>query len=116
MKRLAAIFLVLLAGPAWAGEIVSPLRAITSFMISNVLTSVASTLSTPFGSQTRIVRTVCSVDCFVAFPVSPIVSAATVPVYLKASDVFYFRVSPGAHVQVYANSATGILYISEMSE
>ena len=77
-------------------------------------TSSDTTAPVALGPQTNIARVYCTTDCFVAFTVTPVVSAATKPVFIAAGIPEYFRVSPGARVVVRADSSIGVLHLNEM--
>lgn len=115
MKRFI-VALALLAAPLLPAKAEEPVtfKAITSYRISSITTASASTASQAISAQTRTARIVCSVNCYVAFPVTPIVSAATVPMFLPALVPEYFKVTPGTYVQVYSDSQSGTVYVTEV--
>jgi len=115
LHRTALAAALILSSGAAKAEDQGPYRPLTSYRLA-ITSAAASTASAPIGSQTRIVRIICSVNCLFAFPISPIVSAATVPVYLRADELDYFRVSPGTYVHGYAKSTSGTIYITEVGK
>ena len=121
MKRLIFITLMLwpmMAHAMWPARAVEPVtfRAISSYRLTSVstATSTPSTALGAIGNFTKVVRLLCTQDCWVAFPVTNIVAAATIPLFLPANVQEYFLVSPGTYVQVRMDSSSGNVYITEM--
>lgn len=111
MKRLLiALALVLFTIPAQAQQAI--FRQITGYKVN--YTGTVGTASQAVGAQSRSVRVMCTSDCFFAFPVTPIVAAATRPIFLPASKPEYFKVSPGTYGYVIRDVQSGTLYITEV--
>ena len=64
-------------------------------------------------NQTTIIRLVSTTDCHIRFDGTP--TATTSQMYLPASVVEYFRVTPGQKVAVIQRAAGGNLYVTEMT-
>lgn len=111
MKRLLLLLALMLAGPAHAQQI-GPFRQITGYKVN--YTATAGTAGQAIGAQSRIVRVMCTTECLVAFPVTPIAAAATRPIYLPSSAPEYFKVSPGAYVYAVRVSTSGTIYVTEV--
>ena len=98
---------------AWPVKAHEPKRPIASYDFAySGETSAPQAIS----SQTRMVRVLCSTDCHVAFPVTPIVSAATASAFLAADREDYFKVSAGTYVYVTEDQAAsgGTIYVTEV--
>lgn len=80
---------------------------------SVVTISGTSAASPAFTSQTTIIRLVSTTDCHIRFDGTP--TATTSQMYLPASVVEYFRVTPGQKVAVIQRAAGGNLYVTEMT-
>lgn len=90
-----------------------PLKPLAQYTVT--YTTAAGTSATQnISSQARKVRVICSTACHVAFAVTPVVAAATVPVFLAANREEYFSVTPGAVINVVADSSGGTLYVTEV--
>jgi len=81
----------------------------------------SSTGPSLYSNQIRVIRTVCSTACFIAIGASneagnaPEAVAAT-GTFMPANEPEYFAVSPGEVVAVIQVSATGTLYIQQMTK
>lgn len=115
MKRLLFALCILLgATTAFAQTEPVTFRPLTGFTIQNITNTSGTNSTKAFESQTRFARVMCSVNCFVAFMVTPINAAISNPVFLSALVPEYFVVSPGQYVRVKSDTATGTLYVTEM--
>lgn len=113
MKRFILSLLVLLiASPAFGQANVY--RPITNHAFA-FTTTATSDVNRPLQPFTRVARVICNATCHVAFPVTPVVTAATVPIMLAPLQAEYFRVSPGTVVLVKGDTTTGIVSVTEMN-
>jgi hypothetical protein len=109
MKRLLfALFLMIWTLPA----IADTYRPITYYEFG--ISTTAARHNEGIQPHTYIARVICDADCFVAFPVTPIVDANTTMMFLQADREEYFKVSPGTFVYVGTRSGTGTVYVTEM--
>jgi hypothetical protein len=112
MKRLLIVLVLMFSTPAAAQPEI--LRAVSSVVITS-LTSTSPITSTAFNPYASTVRVLCTVTCLLAVVSTPIVVGSSVPVYLPANTVEYFKVTPGQHVLVRSGlQAGGQLFLSEM--
>jgi hypothetical protein len=115
MKRVKLFFLVLLAMIAASQSVQSQAyRPITHYKVT--VTSTVSTAGQAVLAQSRMARVTCSVTCFVAFAVTPIVATLSLPVYLPQNETQYLKVSPGSYAYVIREhpNAHGTLYVTEV--
>lgn len=114
MSRLIALFVMLLAIPASAAEIYTP---ITTHTLD--ATGTSQTISTSFGAHTRVMRIHAREDIF--FAVGSISGGATPTAssldhFLPADTTEYFLVNPGSDIAVISNGTTGEVFIMELSK
>lgn len=109
MKRFLLAAALMLPLPAHALDGI--FRPITSFRASISATEITATKL--LSDQTTVARVLCTVTCHVAFPVSPVQTALTVPTTLIPHQKEYFRVTRGLAVHVKADAA-GVIYVTEM--
>src|SRR5688572_8906808 len=104
MKRLLIVLALLLSTPPPAQ---APLmfRAITGQVLSSLTTVSSTTSGRAIGQFTEYLRALCTADCHFAVMVTPIVQAASVPIFLPGGVPEYFRVGGGQYVIVRADSA-----------
>ena len=115
MKRLLLALCFLLGSvPAFSQIEPVTFRPITGYTILNITNTAGTNSIKAFDAQTRFARVVCSVNCFVAFLVTPINAALSTPVFLPALVPEYFVVGAGQYVRVKSDTATGTLYVTEM--
>ena len=81
---------------------------------SVVAISGSSAASPAFANQTTIVRVVSTTDCFIRFDANP--TATTSHMYLPANVVEYFRVTPGEKIAGIQRTASGNLYVTQMTK
>lgn len=113
MKRIVlALLLCFAATQATAQNMIY--RPITSYSFSVTNTAGVARVGQALQPQSRIARVICSVSCWVAFPVTPIVAAASVPVLVSQYREEYFRVTPGTYVYVIRYSSDGMIHVTEM--
>lgn len=65
------------------------------------------------GTETYIVRVVCTSDAFIKIDNSP--TATTSDVFCPASTPEYFSITPGQKVSAVQSSASGTLYVTEIT-
>lgn len=80
---------------------------------SKAYTGTHGVIDNAVGSETRIVRIVCTTDAFIAFGTSPEATSASMPV--MANLLEYFEIDPTHKVSAIQSSAGGTLYVTEMS-
>jgi hypothetical protein len=113
MRILAFAVALFISGAAFAGEPVTfVITASTSVAYS---TTAVTAPQTGLGTQTRVVRLVCTTDCFFAVSHPFTTLATSAPVFLPGGSVEYFRVSPGNTILVIRSTANGSLHIAELS-
>lgn len=81
---------------------------------SAAFTSSSAQVTNPFGSQTYQVRVVATSACFIKIG-NGTLTATTSDVYLPAGVVDYVIVTPGESIAAIQASASGTLYVTEMS-
>jgi hypothetical protein len=115
MKKLKLFFAVL-GAMLWATQSVQSqaYRPITHYKVN--VGATVTTAGQAVQAQTRMVRVTCSVTCFVAFAVTPIVATLSLPVYLPPNATEYLKVSPGTYAYVIREMANahGTLYVTEV--
>lgn len=84
----------------------------TSQTVSVSGTSAATTNAV--GSYINKVRLRSTTDCFIKFAKSP--TATTSDMFLPAGETEYFDVKPGQKVAAIQSSASGTLYVTEMTK
>jgi hypothetical protein len=67
----------------------------------------------PWGTETYIVRVVCTTDAFIKIDNSP--TATTSDVFCPANTPEYFSITPGQKVSAVQSSAAGTLYVTEIT-
>jgi hypothetical protein len=80
---------------------------------SAAYTGTAGTITNVVGSETYIVRVVCTTDAFVKIDNSP--TATTADTFLPANSPEYFTITPGQKVSAIQSTASGTLYVTEIS-
>jgi hypothetical protein len=114
MKKLKLFFAVL-GAMLWASQSVQsqPYRPLTSYSVLFTTAGVGS--SVQVGAQSRIARVVCSVTCFVAFPLTTTAGALSYPMMMPANVVQYIKITPGSYAYVIRESVSGgFLYVTEV--
>ena len=116
-EGILAVTCALVLFAAWPAEADDP-NVFSPTASYSVTTAVGA--SDPAGQAiagfVNTVRLVCTTDCFVSISVTPVVAAATVPVFLPANSPEYFRVSSGQFIVVGASASAGTLYVVELSQ
>lgn len=113
MKRILIVLALLCVQPARAADDPTMFRAVSSLVLTG-LTNVYPSTSTAFNPFIRYIRALCTVNCLMAVVSTPIVVGTSKPVFLPASVPEYFVVTPGQHVIVRTDTASGSLYLTEM--
>ena len=80
---------------------------------SAAYTGTAATITNAVGTETYIVRVVCTTDAFIKIDNSP--TATTSDVFCPASTPEYFSITPGQKVSAVQSSASGTLYVTEIT-
>lgn len=113
MKRiLIALALIAISGTVYAADVFRPTANTT--ITTNPYTSTAAT--TLPGSYITVLRLVPTVDVYFNIGVSPNASASSTGTFLPAYQTEYFNIGAGEQIAVISVSATGTLYISDMSK
>jgi len=88
-----------------------PFKHVTTQVIT---TGSASAASAAFGAQTYAVRVVCTVACHIAFGPAPVATANDA---LLAPNTFgeIIGVVPGSKIAAIQDTASGKLYVTELS-
>ncbi len=73
----------------------------------------AATITNAVGTETYIVRVVCNTDAFVKIDNSP--TATTSDAFCPANTPEYFSITPGRKVSAVQSSASGTLYVTEIT-
>lgn len=89
-----------------------PLKIITNQTVSVSGTSAAVTNA--FGNGTTIIRLVSTTDCYLKFGATP--TAVATDMLLPANVVEYFGATPGVKIAALQRSASGVLYVTEMTK
>src|SRR5947209_6579101 len=76
-------------------------------------TGTAGVITNAVGTETYIVRVVCTSDAFIKIDNSP--TATTSDVFCPASTPEYFSITPGQKVSAVQWSASGTLYVTEIT-
>ncbi|HEY2401277.1 MAG TPA: hypothetical protein VGI23_13050 [Steroidobacteraceae bacterium] len=80
---------------------------------SAAYTGTAATITNAVGTETYIVRVVCTSDAFIKIDNSP--TATTSDVFCAASTPEYFSITPGQKVSAVQSSASGTLCVTEIT-
>lgn len=88
-----------------------PWRPVTTQNVS--YTGTAGTITNAVGAQTRVVRITATSDAFIVFGVNP--TATSAGMLLTAGLTDYFHIAPGEKVSAIQSSASGTLYVTEMT-
>ena len=81
--------------------------------------TVSIVIDRTFASQSRIVRLLCSTNCFIAFGTTnttQLVATAATGTFLPENVTHYFKVSPGQTAAVIRSATDGTLFVSEMTK
>jgi hypothetical protein len=113
MKRLLILLALLLPAQARAADDPIMFRPVSSMVLTG-LTNIHPATGTAFNSYVRYIRALCTVNCLMAVVSTPIVAGSSRPVYLPGGLPEYFVVTPGQHVLVRTDTASGVLYINEL--
>jgi hypothetical protein len=109
-------FFMVLAALLWASQSAQSeaYRPLTHYKVS--VGATVTTASQSVLSQSRTARVVCTVTCFVAFSVTPIVATLSIPVLLPPGAVEYLKVSPGTYAYVIRETINGhgTLFVTEV--
>lgn len=76
-------------------------------------TGTAGTISNAVGTQSRVVRIVCTSAAYIVFAKTP--TATTSDVYVPADKPEYFTINPGEKVSAVQVSSGGTLHVTEMT-
>jgi hypothetical protein len=73
----------------------------------------AGRIANPMGSQTYVVRVLCTTDAFVRIDDNP--TATTSDALLPAGAPEYFTITPGMKVSAVQLASSGVMYVTELS-
>lgn len=112
-RFLSALFVALLAFPAGAAEIYTP---ITTHSLAATGTSQA--ITTNFQAQSRVMRIHAVENIFFAIAASgaPLLATSATGTFLPKDTTEYFRVTPGVGIAVIRDTVTGQVYITELGK
>jgi hypothetical protein len=114
MKRIITVLaLLMLASTAYADQITYR-PALTFTVDANPTTSTAAT--TAPSAYIDTVRVMSTVDVFLSIGVSPNASAGVTAMYIPADKPEYFNIRSGEQIAVLGVSASGVVYITEMTQ
>lgn len=112
MKRFLIGLLMLIAASQSVQSQIA-FRPLTSYSVT--ISSTGSTATAAVGAQTRIARVICTISCYVAFPLTTIGSALSYPMALPPNTVDYIKITPGSYAYTIALSGTlGTVFITEV--
>lgn len=78
-------------------------------------TATAGVISNAFGAHTKLVRVILTTAGYIKFDHQSNLAATTSDLYMSAGIPEYFSVNPGEKVSAIRESASGTLYVTEMT-
>ena len=112
MKRMIIALALIVGATAAYADVYRPLATWT--VASNPYTSTAAT--TAAGDGVNVIRVMADTDVFFNVGVSPNASASATAMLIPAYTPEYFNIGTGEQVAVFSVSATGTVYITEMTK